>query len=38
MRRNRTRAQNLRRFIQVKRTKRGIYARLRKQHANFIEE
>ncbi len=37
MRKNRTRTQNLRRFIQVKRTKRDIYARLRKQHTNFLD-
>lgn len=37
MRKNRTRARNLRRFIQVKQTKRNICARLRKQHANFLE-
>lgn len=37
MRKTRTRTKNLRRYIQVKQTKRSIYARLRKQHENFIE-
>ena len=37
MRRNQSRTQNLRRFMQVKRTKRSICARLRKQHSYFLE-
>lgn len=38
MRKTRNRSQNLRRFVQVKRTKRNIYARLRKQHVMFLAE
>ncbi len=38
MRKTRTRSQNLRRFMQVKRTKRNIYARLRKQHTMFLAD